>query len=312
MTQIPLIKPLITACTILILLGCTTEEPPPTQSETPEAAPLSTLRPTIQTEATSPTAPDPTPSATITLETATALPTIAPPNTAAATLTPLPTLEGVELESAVAELLANPMNSDVPCWWGAVPGTTTVFEVEQFLTRHQLPIYFHRDENQIPYYIELLIGIDEEQLEYRVFYSFQEHVLNSLLVEHAPPPFEILRKYGEPDEIWLSTMSIELELLPVRFNLIYLEEGMGVSYTVDGDIEDERVIGCYADIDGGRLHLIKPNRAVNYGAFKGIFFLDFRWLQLEEATNLTMEDFIQQFSDPTQPQCIETPAELWE
>jgi hypothetical protein len=158
----------------------------------------------------------------------------------------------------------------------------------------------------------LFIGFDGDQFDYRVMYSFQDHILNSLVISHSPPPFEILREYGEPDEIWLSTMSFELELLPVQLNLVYLEEGMGVSYTVDGDVEDEQVIGCFADNDGGRLHLIRPNRAVNYGAFKGIFPLDFSWLQLEEATNLTMEDFMQLFSDPAQPQCIETPGELWE
>ena len=46
--------------------------------------------------------------------------------------------------------------------------------------------------------------------------------------------------------------------------------------------------------------------------FTPIFELDRRYLSLEEATSLTMDDFMQQFSDPTQPQCIETPIELWE
>ena len=46
MNRAYLIKPLITTITILILFGCTAEVPPPTQTKTPEAAPLSTLRPT--------------------------------------------------------------------------------------------------------------------------------------------------------------------------------------------------------------------------------------------------------------------------
>jgi hypothetical protein len=57
------------------------------------------------------------------------------------TLTPLPTFAPEELETAVADLLANPMNCDVPCWWGAIPNDTTFFEIYQFLELHQLTDY---------------------------------------------------------------------------------------------------------------------------------------------------------------------------
>jgi hypothetical protein len=254
---------------------------------------------------------DPPSSGAIAPETEPAGATLATPTIIAITLTPLPTFPADELEAAVAELLANPMNCDVPCWWGAKPSVTTVFEVQQFLNLHQLTDYRH-NENQVPDYIELFIGFDGEQFDYRVMYSFESHILNSLLVSHSPPPFEVLRKYGQPDEVWLSTISFERETLPVRLNMVYIQAGMGVSYTVDGDIEDNLVIGCYADKESGRLDLIRPNRATNYGAFRGIFPPDFRYLRLEDATELTMEDFMQRFSDPTDPQCIETQAELWE
>ncbi|MCZ7670518.1 MAG: hypothetical protein M5U34_26890 [Chloroflexi bacterium] len=64
---------------------------------------------------------DPTPSVIVGQETITPLSTLITPTITVMTPTPLPTLEGKELELAVAELLASPMNCDVPCWWGSHP-----------------------------------------------------------------------------------------------------------------------------------------------------------------------------------------------
>ncbi len=57
------------------------------------------------------------------------------------TLTPLPTFAPEELETAVADLLANPMNCDVPCWWGAVPGVTSLDEIKHAVSPYNFDIY---------------------------------------------------------------------------------------------------------------------------------------------------------------------------
>jgi hypothetical protein len=251
-------------------------------------------------------------SATIVSETIKPSPTLVESTIIPSTLTPLPTFTANELETAVAELLANSMNcGDVPCWWGAVPDETTVFEIQQFLARYKFEDYYRRDNdhNQIPDYIEL--WFNEGQFDFRVMYSFQNSILQTVFSEQSPSLYEILKKYGEPDEVWLSTVSFVRDgNLSVRLNLVYLQAGMAVGYVVNGNLQNNIVTGCFFD-QVGLLSLGVPDSATSYKDFPAIFETDRRYLPLEEATGLTMDDFLQRFSDSTQPQCIETPAELW-
>lgn len=162
--------------------------------------------------------------------------------------------------------------------------------------------------------MRLGIGYIAERNDFEVIivFRFSDSILTGVTTI-SPSIFEILTKYGQPDEVWLETMGFEREGdLPVRLNLVYLQAGMAVGYVADGDIQDDMVIGCFADEEMGRLRLIIPNTATSYEDFPTIFEEDRSYLPLEEATGLTMEDFMQHFSDPTQPQCVETPAELWD
>jgi hypothetical protein len=168
--------------------------------------------------------------------------------------------------------------------------------------------------NQVPDYIDVGIGFNENENhpDFRVEYYFENNLLKIVFSERSPLLHDILEKYGKPDEVWLETMSFEREEdLPVRLNLIYLQAGIAVGYVVDGNIQDGVVTGCFADDEVGLLQLNAPGSSTNYRDFGGVFEEDRRYLSLVEATGLTIEDFIQRFSDPTQPQCIETPAELW-
>ena len=304
------IEPTI-ATSIVELVTSTVTPQQSLESITPSPLPSATS--TVKVEAILSLVPDPTPSATAVPVTATPLPPSATPTIVEVTLTPLPTLEGEELELAVAELLANPMNCDVPCWWGAVPSETTVFEVLQFLTLYQFNGYYINSDGQIPDYIELWFGYKEDdgQFDFSVRYTFENHLLKIVFSGQSPTVYEILKKHGQPEEVWIETMSVERETLPVRFNMIYLQESMAVGYVADGYIQEDVVMGCFAD-EAGIIRINPPNSATSYKDFPTIFEVDRRYLSLEEATGLTMDEFMQDFSDPINPQCIETPAELWE
>lgn len=237
--------------------------------------------------------------------------TLPAPTVTTQILTPLPTLTGEALDLAVAELLANPMNCDVPCWWGAIPGITTINEIKYSLAPYNFGIYEYEEYGEV---IHLRLDIEyvgeKDNHEFWVVYNFSNSVLSGVTA-YSPTLSEFLTRHGSPDEIWLETMSVERETLPVRLNMVYLQEGIAVGYVVDGDIYDGMAVGCFAGEEMGQLRLISPN-AVSYEDFSPVFEEGRRYLLLEEATGLTIEDFMQRFSDPTQPQCIETPAELWE
>jgi hypothetical protein len=246
-------------------------------------------------------------------ETVTSSPISATPTIVVTTLTPLPTLEGEELETSVARLLENPMNCDVPCWWGAIPGVTSINEIKHAISPYNFDIYEYYDEEGKVYF-RLGIGHVEERndFEVRLVYGFSDSILAGVTA-YSPSISEFLAKFGKPDEIWIETKSYKREgNLSVRLNLVYLQKGMAVGYVVDGDIQDDIVTGCFADKEKGRLFLLVPDTATSYRDFTPIFELERHYLLLEEATSLTMDDFMQQFSDPSQPQCIETPTELWE
>lgn len=265
--------------------------------------------------------PSPIPPSTTASMTAIPIPTLSestpsqpPLPTKTATLT---SLEGEALDTAIAELIADPMNCDVPCWWGAIPNETTGFEVQQFLNLYQFTTYIEYEDEKpdFPSSIEVWVGFegDENSFDFRVFYGFTNNILQGVYSERNPLLHDILARYGQPDEVWLETMDFEPPGgLPFRLNLVYLQAGLAVGYVVDGDLEDDVAIGCFAGEERGRLQLNIPNEITNYMDFRWVFEVDRRYLPLEDATELTMKDFMQRFIDISQPQCIETPAELWE
>lgn len=311
--------------TMLLLVACQSEGKPIITTTSPATAtstvmsqalfeptptsPPPTTTKAIEAEATS--APMPTALATVASKTATSLPTLITPTVTVVTLitlTPLPTLAAEELEAAVAELLANPMDCDVPCWWGAIPNETTDSEIQQFIAQYHFTDYKSDDSD----HINLRIDYNENgnPLYFPVRYSFENHLLKIVFSGQSPPLNKILAKYGEPDEVWLEADLHASDTL-MRLNLIYLQDGMAVGYVANSDVEDDVVTGCFADEETGIVRLNSLDNSTSYKDFSPVFEADRLYLPLEKATDLTIEDFIQQFSDPTQPHCIETPTELW-
>ena len=258
-------------------------------------------------------APNPSPTALATTgsKIVTLPPPLATPTVIVTTLTPLPTLEGEELDVAVAELLANPMNCDLPCWWGAIPDVTTVNDIKHAMSPYNFDIHEYYDEDE-QIHLRIRIGNVEEQGDYEIniVYSFYDTILKNVTVYYSQSISEVLTKYGQPDGVFLAT-GIAPAPMPVRLNLVYLQESMAFGYVVDGTGKNHKIEGCFA-ADLGVVHLRQPGSITSYKDFRPIFEADRKYLPLEEATDLTMDDFMQQFSDPNQPQCIETPIELWE
>ncbi len=244
----------------------------------------------------------------------TATPTAAAPTTVAATLTPLPTLAADELEMAIEDLLANPMNCDVPCWWGAIPGVTNMNEVKHAISPYNFDIFEYEVDGGI--FLRLGIGRVEERndFEVKIVYSFSDSILTGVTA-YTPSISETLAKHGQPDKVWVSAMNDPREQPPlIWFVIVYFQEGIGIGYVVDGDSQDDIITGCVANEDTERLRslrLVIPGSATDYRDFPSIFTEERLYLPFEEATDLAIEDFMQLFSDPSQPQCIETPFDLW-
>jgi hypothetical protein len=268
------------------------------QSPTPTRTPSATAT-RIPTET-----PTPTPSATAT---ATTIPT----------LTPLPTFAPDELETAVADLLTNPMNCDVPCLWGAIPNDTTFFEIYQFLELHQLTDYMHYLEDEGPNdRFDLWMGYDKNTnaYDFLVSYGFKNNVLRSLTSGIAPSIASAIEKFGQPDEVLVSA-SNDVRTWPpfIKIYMVYLQESITLGYSVEGNVQGDFIEACFAD-KMGYVHLREPNSTTRETIYDDFFMFhpeDNLYLSLGEATGLTIEDFSYQFSDSGKPQCIETSRNLW-
>ncbi len=312
--------------TMLFLAACQSKKEP-ASINTPLATVTNTIKAQVPIEATPTLLPPtatrvtgnettsarinaPTASATVVLETATPPSPLVTATVTAVTLTPLPALTADERDAAVAELLANPMTCDVPCWWGAVPGTTKIDEITHFLSHY----YFHIEEYRVEGQTYLRVVKKRNDFEEIIVYGFSDSVLTDV-VAYTPSIAYILTKFGQPDEVWLSAMNDPRETQPLLwFLIIYLQQGIGIGYVVDGETQETSLRGCFTEetellLD---LHLVIPGSATKYQDYSTIFDKERLYLPLEEATDLTIDDFVQRFSDPAQPQCIETPAEIWD
>jgi hypothetical protein len=279
----------------------------PMSTNTVEVKETATPSSNLITPATSPTIVP----MTITPSSTLVFPAIVP-----VTLTPLPTLKGEELESSVTELLADPMNCTIPCWWGYVPGTTSIDEIKYGISPYNFDVYEYYDEEGQTY-LRLGIKYLEEQNDFdvKIVFRFSNSILTGITA-YSPPISELLNKFGHPDEVWVSAMNDPREQPPIIwFIIVYLQKGLGIGYVVDGNVQDDMTIGCVADESTERLRslrLITPDSATSYRDFSVIYDKARLYLPLEQATNSTIEDFVQLFNEPTQAQCIETPIELWE
>ncbi len=303
---------LLSLTAVLFLISCSAAETPtPTITKTavshPSPMPTSTVPPPTATQTA---VPIPTASATATPEVPT--PTITAP-----TLTPLPTFAPDELETAVDELLADPMTCDVPCWWGAIPGTTTIDEIKHTISPYNFETYEYEGEGEGDVYLFSGLGYTEESgFSTRIVYGFSDGILIGITAR-IPSATDFLAEYGQPDEIWVSAMNSPREMSPIIwFTIVYLQKDMGINYIVDGDIQSDVMAGCIADETTDQLPLLNmmiPENSTHYTDFTGgIFDKERRYIPLEEATGLTIEEFVQFFSNPSQSQCFETPMELWE
>ncbi len=119
------------------------------------------------------------------------------------------------------------MNCDVPCWWGAIPGVTSLNEIKHAISPYNFDIYEYEEGGEVVH-LRLGIGYIEERgdFEVKIAYNFSHSILVGVTA-YSPSISEILAKYGQPDEVWLETMSTERETLPFHLNLVYLQKGYG-------------------------------------------------------------------------------------
>lgn len=292
----------------------------PTETEVPSrAAATDIVEPAILTPATlvqdaytaTPIASTPRPTAT-----RRPTPTVTP--------TPLPTIPPEQIPTILAELGQNGGDCVLPCWWGMTPGTSHWTEFEPFLESLTEISQERRDNPEAVYFI-VDANLRQEDLSVvdSGVVSVVDGVVNSIMtggssdVAQLRLP-EFLATNGMPDEVWLNTYSGPYEggILPFRLYLIYSRGIIARFELADVPTSDDNVVGCYGPeaFYYILLLLVSPDQQISFQqALLSGTFLDpsQTYLPLEEATNLNIDTFYNEFRLGEWIPCIETPREVW-
>jgi hypothetical protein len=264
------------------------------------------------------------------------------------TMTPVPTstlhptLSAEGAYELVLQLLEDNSNCQLPCWWGITPSVTRSQDAISFLNSFS-PVIAGSSMRIDRGGMRLQIPNGDGLLSTSIEYNSIDGIVDSLrigvsqLVQnenggyddvHGDPDFaratqalmlpEILKTYGQPKEVLISTYSLQPLGWPVFFDiqLFYPEHGfLMVYHTLMEFSHDEYIKGC------------PSNSAISIGLWEAgkyssvndvprnirdnisIFSLS-SYLPLNEATDMSIQDFYDAFSDDEEL-CLETPSSLW-
>ncbi len=291
--------------TLVFLSSCTGEIQPQTATETTEPMNTETIAPTV---------------------TSTKRPTQAP------TATPIvfPTYEPVTQDEMVAwldEKLSQP-ECDLPCLWGITPGETTVQEAYQIVAPYATDITTFESNtgsntSGFLFYFSILPYSPGDPL-YDFSFNFIEDEIVYLemsdLRNYSNYSIQnILAQYGPPEEIWMEAWSRD----PTwdnrqrysTFLLYYPSQQFSLEYFEGPDgqiITEDSVISCFTR--AGRLVTWVANNAdeIKNDYHERYFFREIGpFLQLEDVTGMSPDEFYGTFINTIGEVCIETPLDTW-
>ncbi len=317
-------------CLSISMVGCAF--PPPPESS-PTHSITASLSNTEQSEHTPLVTPSKTPSLTLTL-----------------TRTPLPTLPEDEAVETIRDLISTNGGCKLPCVWGITPGETHWDEAVAFLMtlspeiliedpytiyRHSMPFMvisysflFHVPEK--PRDVGISIGtldqivsttpgggeLDNESID------TADQVISKIHIgsNSVGSMFEInylLLEYGEPQQIYLNTIAnFPGGDLPFTLVAYFPNHRLLVWYDVAAYNQSGKVVGCLRGISP--LIVTWSQEEDEYITTQYIL----EWIvgygnpvdnirTLSEATDMDVDTFYSNFTNPDNTLCIETPEEYW-
>lgn len=264
---------------------------------------------------------------TITLSpTNTLIPTATQTPTLAATWTPLPTLSKDDKIDIVRILIETNGWCRFPCWWGITPGETTWQEAKQFLGTFSNKIYEEEDYQQeiqddVAYtigYHAILVQVPNEDRETYILFTEKDGVVVEIGVPQLYqesefyPPYRILKEYGEPDEVFISTHPSHGFDWIIALNLVYQERSFEATYYIFDAVDQDGIIkGCFGE-ERATFGLHPPEKTIKiedmYNLHPTVTSIV---LDIEEATGMDIQTFYETYSNPEDPLCLETPKDLW-
>lgn len=243
--------------------------------------------------------------------------------TPAPTMTPLPTLPAPEAEATVRELLLSNRSCRLPCWWGAIPGETEWSDVEHFIapfasniTEYGNPLESRTYYDVSFYYPDLTDPTLSLGLTYTVDEGTVAEIGANLPGVKSLRLSQLLASYGRPHDIQISAYSNTPDgTLPMRLVLVFPDDNFMASYWTMNAVNDGgEVTGCFSEVDTILLWLFPDRSEITLEGVRAgstIIGEDQKYLPLAEATELSIDEFFQEFKNTESDTCIRTPSDLW-
>ena len=241
-----------------------------------------------------------------------------------------PTYEPITQEVMVAwldEKLSNP-ECDLPCLWGITPGETNVLHAYQIIAQiatstTQFTDYSESDKSGFRFYFDILpISPGDPYYRYGFEYVGNEVVFLTMSDIWSYSSYSIqniLKQYGPPEEIWLEAWSPDPawddQKRGSTFIFYYPSQRFLIKYSQSEDeqiITKDSVTCCIAKAI--ELNTWSDSNAQKIDDFyrENYLFREIRpFLQLEDVTGMSPEEFYETFVNTTGDVCVETPLDIW-
>ena len=242
----------------------------------------------------------------------------APSLTPTSTTEPIPTLSTLEKSNEVRILQEKNGDCDFPCWWGVMPGSTKWEAVVERL----LPIASK----------DIIFIVGKERMHYLEFPSPSNTVVASIFLQGDEvidvirtsweyTIIDILRDYGKPKEIWISSDGLVPGPSMFRIVLFYPQKGIMVAYIgkskviIRNGIEYIQI--CAKDFNSsGLLWLWSPDTKMQHEELPienltGKPPASLKFQRISEYTDFDEEAFYTRMLTDAKNSCLETKAEIW-
>jgi hypothetical protein len=249
-----------------------------------------------------------------TTSTFTPSPTFTSTSTSTITFTPWPTLESAQAKETIKELLQSPIDCAAPCFWGIIPGKTTLGEAKSIFTQLGLDLAHTYSETNEDFY-SLIYELDSG-LQVTPTLTIQDDVVKNIEIGLEPvksqggiarkrlaySPEELIKRYGQPSEV-----DFNIDRGPRIFfemNLYFDTLDLIVEYasynTLRGTIENPRACPLTDQVSIIKLWMGKNPKYPPRVA-----------VPLEKATSMTMDQFSKLMTGDPNKACINFKGEMF-
>ncbi len=265
--------------------------------------PQPTLLPTVMPEATRTATNTLTPSITS--------------STPFPTWTPLPILSDSQAEAMLLEWLQGSPDCQLPCWAGITPGVTTWQEAKQTLGAVLNFEAVHENARCDFGLCNLIEWQSRTDIDVFGYIASESNDIIYGITIHGYPPSPLMRldrildQYGLPDKAFLSVAAHDHPFFDLV--LAYPNHQFIINYAWKAIISHDNVVSCIQE--GSVFLIIEPvyeewtDSFIENKVF-GSEHMDF-FLPLDEATDMTINEFYDEFKSIDGTECITTPRQAW-